>query len=141
MSLIRENIERSRLTNIEAVRRDAAVFDASAKEQADLVIADLPCSGLGVLGRKVDLKYKMTPKTQEELVELQRTILSVVHAYVKPGGRLLYSTCTVHKGENEENTKWFLEQHSEFALLKEQQMFPGAGGGDGFYIAMFEKKI
>lgn len=141
VSLIRENIERSRLTNIEAVRRDAAVFDVSAKEQADLVIADLPCSGLGVLGRKVDLKYKMTPKTQEELVELQRTILSVVHAYVKPGGRLLYSTCTVHKGENEENTKWFLEQHSEFALLKEQQMFPGAGGGDGFYIAMFEKKI
>lgn len=73
-------------------------------------------------------------------MKLQRSILAVVHAYVKPGGRLLYSTCTIHKGENEENTRWFLAEHPEFVLMKEQQMFPGKDQGDGFYIAMFERK-
>lgn len=140
VSLIWENINRSRLSNIEAQLWDAAEYDASAKEQADIVIADLPCSGLGVLGRKVDLKYKMTPKIQEELVKLQRRILSVVYAYVKPGGRLLYSTCTIHRGENEDNARWFLAEHSEFKLVKEQQRLPGTDRGDGFYIAMFERK-
>ena len=102
--------------------------------------ADLPCSGLGVIGRKIDLKYKMTPETQKDLIRLQREILSVVHTYVKPGGRLLYSTCTLHRGENQENTRWFLREHPQFCLRKEEQMLPGRDCGDGFYIAMFEKE-
>jgi len=140
VGLIQENIFRSGLTNIEAVQWDATVLHEESKEKADIVIADLPCSGLGVLGRKTDLKYKITKAMQDDLVKLQREMLSVVNNYVKPGGKLLYSTCTVHKAENEENTAWFLKNHPEFSLVKEKQMLPGIDGGDGFYIAMLVKE-
>ncbi len=140
VGLIRENIERSGLTNIKAERWDAKIFDQKLEGLADTVIADLPCSGLGVLGKKTDLKYKMTAGMQEELACLQKEILGVVCNYVKPGGHLLYSTCTIHKKENEDNARWFIKQHPEYELLKEQQRFPGAGRGDGFYIALFEKR-
>ena len=138
--LMEENIERSGLQNIEAEKWDATVYDENKKDEADIVIADLPCSGLGVLGKKTDLKYKMNPEIQAELVALQRQILSVVHTYVKPGGKLLYSTCTVHRRENEDNTRWFLKEYPQFVLVKEQQMLPGVSGGDGFYIAMFQRE-
>ena len=140
VGLIDENIRRSGLENITAVQWDATVYDEESKESADIVIADLPCSGLGVLGKKTDLKYKITETMQKDLVAIQKEILSVVHNYVKPGGKLLYSTCTIHRGENEKNTKWFLEKHPEFTLVKEKQMIPGIDGGDGFYIAMFQKE-
>ncbi|MFR1612238.1 MAG: 16S rRNA (cytosine(967)-C(5))-methyltransferase RsmB [Lachnospiraceae bacterium] len=138
--LINENIQRSRLDNIEAVCHDATVYDEAAKDKADIVIADLPCSGLGVLGKKVDLKYKMTEDMQRDLAGLQRKILSVVHTYVKPGGKLVYSTCTIHRGENEDNARWFEETYPQFRLVKEQQFLPGREEGDGFYIALFERE-
>lgn len=138
--LIRDNIRRCRLTNINAVSRDAAVYDKASKEKADIVIADLPCSGLGVLGRKTDLKYKLTPKAQESLVKLQREILSAVNPYVKPGGKLLYSTCTIDRRENEENARWFTDTFPEFEKVREKQFLPGIDEGDGFYIAQFQKK-
>lgn len=138
--LIRDNIRRCRLTNINAVSRDAAVYDEASKERADIVIADLPCSGLGVLGRKTDLKYKLTPKAQESLVKLQREILSAVNPYVKPGGKLLYSTCTIDRRENEENARWFTDTFPEFEKVREKQFLPGIDEGDGFYIAQFQKK-
>lgn len=140
VGLIRENIARSGLGNIKAQQWDARIFDEELREAADVVMADLPCSGLGVLGKKTDLKYRMTPKQQEELVRLQREILSAVCGYVKPGGKLLYSTCTIHKKENEENTRWFLAAHPEFELLKSRQRLPGTDRGDGFYLALFRKK-
>ncbi len=140
VELIRENIERSGLHNIEAFRWDASERDPGSVGKADIVVADLPCSGLGVLGKKPDLKYKMTAKTQRELTGLQRRILSVVKDYVKPGGMLLYSTCTVHRAENEENAEWFLKKNPEFILVREQQMLPGRDEGDGFYIAAFRKE-
>ena len=110
VDLIRDNIARIGIDNIEAVCQDATVYDEASEKKADILIADLPCSGLGVLGKKTDLKYKMNPDTQEELVHLQRKILSVVHRYVKSGGKLLYSTCTIHRAENQENAAWFAEQ-------------------------------
>ena len=67
-------------------------------------------------------------------------MLAVVNCYVRPGGKLLYSTCTIHRAENEENTKWFLENYKEFKLVKEKKSLPGIDGGDGFYIAMFIKE-
>ena len=140
VELLQENIERSGLTNICARVQDATVKDLESVGNADIVIADLPCSGLGILGRKPDLRYKMTPKMQEELVKLQREILKVVCEYVKPGGKLLYSTCTIHKAENEDNTAWFQKEHPEFHLQKEKQILPGIDIGDGFYIAMFQRE-
>lgn len=140
VGLIRENIRRSRMENIRAVRRDATVPDGDSEEKADIVIADLPCSGLGVLGRKSDLKYRMTKEGEEELAALQRRILSVVHQYVKPGGRLVYSTCTINRGENEENAAWFAREYPQFAMEEEEQILPGGKAGDGFYIACFRKE-
>ena len=109
-------------------------------EKADLVIADLPCSGLGVLARKVDLKYKMTLESQRELENLQRQILSRVKAYVKPGGTLIYSTCTVNKKENTLNAHWFERENPEFRLELEEQRLQGIQEGDGFYIARFRRE-
>lgn len=140
IGLLEENIARTGFTNIRAVKWDATVFDQEAEGKADIVMADLPCSGLGVLGKKPDLKYKMTPKKQEELVLLQRRILSTVEAYVKPGGTLVYSTCTIHKKENEENAAWFQKACPNFRLIKEKQMLPGIDGGDGFYIAVLKRE-
>ncbi len=156
VSLIEENISRSGMKNIEAVRQDATQKDESVCEQADIVVADLPCSGLGVLGKKTDLKYKMTEETQRELVTLQRKILSTVKDYVKQGGTLIYSTCTIHEEENMGNVHWFLEQNKDFELVPitellcselkadvvEQgciQLLPGVHDSDGFFIAKFRK--
>ena len=152
VELIRENIERTGLTNISAVCRDASVPDRDAERRADLVIADLPCSGLGVIGKKPDLKYKASPEGIDSLVRLQQKILSCAQSYVKPGGTLIYSTCTVNPGENIDNVHWFLQQYPEFfpgdirdricPELRESvvekgciQLLPGVHKSDGFFIA------
>ncbi len=140
VDLIWENIERSGLKNIEARRQDATILSQDSVEKADLVIADLPCSGLGVLARKVDLKYKMTLEGQRELENLQRQILSRVKAYVKPGGTLIYSTCTVNQKENTLNAHWFEKENPEFRLELEEQRLQGIHEGDGFYIARFRRE-
>ena len=140
VQLIEENIARSRMENIRAAQQDATVLDEGSVEKADVVLADLPCSGLGVLNKKRDLKYRMTPEQQEELVLLQRRILETVQRYVKPGGVLVYSTCTVHREENEGNTAWFLERFP-FVLKERKQMLQGRDPWDGFYIAKMERKL
>ena len=157
VNLIRENILRSGATNLEAVKWDATVLNEDSIEKADIVIADLPCSGLGVIGKKTDLKYKMTKEIQSQLVKLQRQILSKVQAYVKADGTLIYSTCTIHAGENMENVHWFLKEYPQFELVPIQeflceelkssvqekgylQLLPGVHESDGFFIAKFRKK-
>ena len=140
VSLIEENIERHGLSNMQAVQMDATVYDEASKEKADILICDLPCSGLGVMGKKTDIRYKMTSQKQADLVKLQRQILDTVHTYVRPGGTLIYSTCTIHRGENEENVAWFLKKYPDFTLISKEQMFPGDMYHDGFFIAKLERK-
>ena len=94
--LIEENVSRLGLNNIEVQVKDALVMDESMREKADVVIADLPCSGLGVMGRKPDIRYNITEDKLISLKELQQSILSVVQAYVKQGGIMMYSTCTIN---------------------------------------------
>lgn len=155
VKLIEDNIERSTMKNIHAVQQDALIYDDESKEKADIVLADLPCSGLGVLGKKTDIKYKMTKETQNELKELQRKILSVVQNYVKSGGTLIYSTCTINEEENMENVRWFLQQYKQYQLVSVEdklceqlkssvkegciQFLPGIHNSDGFFIAKFRK--
>jgi len=139
VGLIEENITRHACANMKAVQMDATVLDEDSVGKADIVIADLPCSGLGVMRKKTDIKYKMTPDKMTSLVELQRDMLHIVCNYVKEEGILLYSTCTIHRGENEENVAWFLEKHPEFELLSMQQLFPQEEFGDGFFIAKLRK--
>ncbi len=139
VEMIEENIERCQLSNMEAKVWDAREFDPSAEEKADVVIADLPCSGLGVIGTKTDIKYNASEKKIAELAALQQEILGVVCRYVKTGGTLLYSTCTMTKEENEDNVHKFLAEHADFALVQMRQCFPYEGC-DGFFMAKMHRK-
>ena len=140
VSLIEENIVRHQLANIKAQQQDALVLDESMVGKADIVVADLPCSGLGVMRKKTDIKYKMDEAKQKDLEKLQREMLAVVQKYVRAGGTLLYSTCTINRGENEENAAWFLKEYPEFELVKSKQFFPKKEYGDGFFLAKFIRK-
>lgn len=135
VSLIEENIERCGLKNICAKQADARILEKDKVGRLDIVIADLPCSGLGVIGKKPDIKYKMTEEKCRELAELQREILHTVQHYVKAGGVLMYSTCTINPQENEDNVRVFLKEHPEFVLERQQQILPKKGKNDGFFLA------
>lgn len=135
VGLIEENIRRFGGGTVKAVQQDATVFDEASVGKADIVVADLPCSGLGVLRKKTDIKYKASEAGQLELAALQRKILDTVWAYVKPGGTLFYSTCTISRAENEENVRLFLKEHPMFELETERQLLPQKTAGDGFYFA------
>lgn len=140
VSLLEENIRRMGLANIRAEKWDATILNEESIGQADVVICDAPCSGLGVVAKKPDIKYHMTKETQKELAILQRQILDVVCAYVKAGGTLMYSTCTISSQENEDNVTWFLEKHPDFSLETEKQFLPKAGKQDGFFLAKMKKR-
>lgn len=155
IKLIEENILRMGIQNVETKVWDATNIDTDIIDKADIVIADLPCSGLGVLGKKYDIKYKLTQNQQKDLVELQRKILSVVSKYVKPDGILIYSTCTVNRYENIENMEWFLANHdftseslddylpkalhSDTTGAGYLQLLQGIHPTDGFFICRMKK--
>ena len=151
-----ENVERMGLANVGATVWDARVEDPALFQSADVVIADLPCSGLGVIGKKRDIKYRMTKESMDSLVKLQKEILTVAVKYVKEGGVLLYSTCTIHEKENQEMAKW-IEKEFDFELedmtsylpdlpnmetAKQGflQLLPGVHETDGFFFARLRKK-
>lgn len=136
--LIRQNIERMKLQNMKAEVWDATIPDPALAGQADVVIADLPCSGLGVAGRKPDIRYRISPEDILSLAELQRQILAVVSEYVRPGGVLLYSTCTITPEENRKNAEWFTDQRKDFRFITDRQCMPWEHT-DGFYIAKWER--
>ena len=136
---IRENIQRCGLDNITANVQDATVLKEELKGCADVVLADLPCSGLGVIGRKPDIKYHISPEQIAELSFLQRDILKVAAQYVKKGGILMYSTCTLTAAENEDNRNWIL-QNLPFTMEEEIKLLPGMGESDGFYMVRMRKK-
>ncbi len=135
--LIEENVERLGFDNVEIKSHDAT--EPIADMKADVVIADLPCSGLGIIGRKNDIKYRLSAEQLDELVALQRKILNVVADYVVKGGTLLFSTCTINPCENQDNTRWFLENHSEFSLKEERLFLQGVDNCDGFYYGVLVK--
>lgn len=140
VALIEENIRRMGANNVTAQLQDATILDETLAGQADVVLADLPCSGLGILGKKPDIKLHLSLQQVKEIVDLQREILNVVCQYVKPQGTLVYSTCTINRMENEENVRWFLETHTEFELAEEKQILPDNGYTDGFFYAKFIKR-
>lgn len=139
---IKENIKRLRITNIETRVRDALIRDDMLVETADVVIADCPCSGIGTISKKPEIKNRLSKKDCLQLAEIQRKILDNVCDYVKKGGKLLYSTCTLDHFENEDNIKAFLERHKDFRLAEEKIMIPSLHEDkpyDGFYIALMIK--
>lgn len=140
VDMIQSNIDRCGLNNVVAKCQDATVFDEESVAKADVLICDLPCSGLGVLGKKTDIRYKISEESLDELAAFQRQILDTVNAYVKEGGVLIYSTCTINPQENEDNAHWFEKKYPQFELVSMNQMYPGDTGNDGFFLAKFQKK-
>ena len=156
VALIEEAIRRTGSINVQARVKDAAVMDVDSELSADVVLADVPCSGLGVISRKPEIKYKALSLRQPELVILQRQILCRAAEYVKPRGVLVYSTCTIAAEENEENMMWFLKNYPfvlesldpylpeelkcESSSLGYLQLLPGLHPCDGFFIARFRRK-
>ncbi len=155
-AMIKENADRLKVENITIQVADATMLDAGMIEKADVVIADLPCSGIGIMAKKPEIRYRMTAEQQKELVKLQKEMLAVVHRYVKPGGILMYSTCTINKEENEENAMEICKKYGFSPALEEQlvpdalrgeiqeggclQLLPGVHACDGFFIARLKKE-
>ena len=140
IALIQNYAQRLGITIIQAAVHDSTELLENHIEQADRVLADVPCSGLGVIRSKPDIKWRHTPADVEALTEIQADILNCAARYVKPGGILVYSTCTVLKEENEMQAATFLRRHPEFEKLGEKQFLPGEEGGSGFYICKMKKR-
>jgi len=147
VNLIKKGTERLGLTSISADVADASVYDEKLGT-ADRVLCDVPCSGLGIIRRKPEIKYKSL-ESLSDLPEIQYRILCNAAKYVKPSGTLLYSTCTLIKRENEDVCKRFLKNHSNFSSVvpaeeisdeKFLTLLPHKNGGDGFFIAAFKRE-
>lgn len=151
--LIENGARRLGLASIRAVTQNGKERVPAWEGAFDLVIADVPCSGLGIIRKKPDIRYK-DPAPLKGLPAIQQAIVENVSAYVKPGGVLLYSTCTLLERENEDVVRAFVERHSDFVLEKLElpepvgrveegyvTLWPHIHGTDGFFIAKLRKKI
>ncbi len=138
--LVEEAAKKLDIDIIHATVHDATITMPNYKEKFDKILLDVPCSGLGVIRKKPDIKWTRQPEDFEELMSVQEKILDTCSEYLKPGGRMVYSTCTVLKRENEEQIERFLLTHSDFLLVEQTKLFPNVNETDGFYIAVLEKK-
>ncbi len=156
VDFIQENARRQGINNLKTHVWDALCRDDERTAWADILFCDLPCSGLGVMGRKRDIKLRINIDNINEVVLLQKNILKTVWDYLKPGGILIYSTCTINQKENEEQVEWILKNFPFQVLsmkellpesLKNQesplglQLFPGDYGTDGFFLAKLQRKV
>lgn len=152
LALIEKNAARLGISILRAQQHDATKPDPALVEQFDLVIADVPCSGLGVIRKKPDIRYKALDSI-ERLPQVQRAILDTVQQYVRPGGVLLYSTCTVRKEENEDVVKGFVAENAQFCMepfrVPERLALDNSGyatllpqlhEADGFFICKLRKQ-
>ena len=153
MQLIRTAVERMGFTNVKTLCNDATQTNP-ALPQADRILADVPCSGLGILAKKPDLRYKkLDPARQAELLATQAAILDTAARLLKAGGRLVYSTCTIEPEENQLQIRAFLQRHPEFCVAKPAVAFPAGmtvteygalsvptrTGMDGFFLCALQK--
>jgi 16S rRNA (cytosine967-C5)-methyltransferase len=153
LSLIEENAKRLGLNNIVCKAMDATKLNSDYISYGDKVLIDVPCSGLGIIRKKPEIKWNKTRQQLKDLVPIQREIMENAWQYLKPGGTLVYSTCTLNKEENEENLKWFLSKHNDAEIEKiyigNNNNFIYNGDGsltilpndsmDGFFIGKIKK--
>ncbi len=154
-ALLRDNKERMKKEQVKIQVQDALDPDPDSVESADVVLLDAPCSGLGILGKKRDIKYRVSEESLRSIVVLQRAIVDTVWRYVKPGGVLVYSTCTIHKEENQDMAAYItgnypfraesLQPYLPECLCSREtekgslQLLPGIHESDGFFIARFRR--
>lgn len=137
VKLIQDSISRLGFNNITACVNDAEIFNPQIP-LADKIICDVVCSGFGIIRRKPEIRYKNLDDIKG-LPDIQYKILDTSSKYLKPGGRIIYSTCTLNKKENEKVVLRFLDNHSDFSLVEDNTTFITSDGGDGFYYALMEK--
>ena len=152
LGLIEENCKRLGIENVKLKEMDATKIDVSLIGVGDKILLDVPCSGLGIIKRKPEIKWNKTREELKEIVKVQREIMENAWQYLKQGGTMVYSTCTLNKEENEQNIEWFLNKHKNCKLEK---VFIGNGDNlryengmltvlpneymDGFFIAKLKK--
>ncbi|HWI52061.1 MAG TPA: 16S rRNA (cytosine(967)-C(5))-methyltransferase RsmB [Symbiobacteriaceae bacterium] len=157
IDLVDQNARRLGATIIEGLCMDARELGQIMTNRADAVLCDVPCSGLGTLARRPDARWRKTPEDVEQLVPIQQAILESAAQAVKPGGTLVYSTCTIEPRENQEMVEAFVAAHPDFAFddirpyLPESlrgdarggyiQLLPHIHGTDGFFIARMTRKV
>ena len=138
LSLVRDGAARLGISIVETYARDARNTREEWIGRVDRVLCDVPCSGFGVFAKKPELRYK-DPERSRDLPAIQANILRTAAGYVKRGGRLIYSTCTLLPQENGENVERFLREHPDFTLVRERTLTPLEDGTDGFYFAVLER--
>ncbi len=141
VNLIKKNANRLNLNNISSYTTDASLYNDKLGE-FDVVLCDVPCSGLGVIRRKPEIKYKeITEADFELLLKTQKEILEVSSRYVKCGGTLVYSTCTLNNDENRMQVMTFLDKHPDYELQYMNELMPHINNSDGFFYAKLKKQV
>lgn len=137
VALIKKSAERLELYNIKSSINDALVYNENIPF-ADKILCDVPCSGFGIIRRKPEIRYKNLDDIKE-LPQIQYDILNTSSKYLKNNGRIIYSTCTLNKKENEKVVEKFLNNNINFKLINEITVFPSENSGDGFFYAIMKK--
>ena len=152
LKLIQSTVDRLGLTNVDVQSFDASILDENSVDKFDYVLADVPCSGLGIIRRKPEIKYKEKAELKG-LPDIQKTILNNASKYVKIGGTLVYSTCTIQDNENIDIINDFLANNSDFTLVPIDEVkvdldnqengylkiYPNIHDIDGFFIAKLKR--
>ncbi len=139
VELMKKAAERLGIKCVNAEINDALIYNERFAGSADCVIADVPCSGLGVVRRKPEIKLHTSIDDVKELADIQLKILDNAALYVKEKGHLVYSTCTVSEYENEQVLKLFLKKNKKFSVLKTVQLLPDIDNADGFYFTVLQR--
>ncbi|OOM78271.1 16S rRNA (cytosine(967)-C(5))-methyltransferase RsmB [Clostridium sp. BL-8] len=154
LGLIKENCERLGITNVEINTNDATKLNPELVESSDRILIDVPCSGIGIIRKKPEIKWNKTRSDLREIIPIQREIMENAWQYLRSGGIMVYSTCTLNKEENEENIDWFLSSHKDCSIKKifignQNNLIYNKNGSltimpnenmDGFFIAKLEKR-
>ena len=156
VELVQENANRLGITSIKTKQQDATIYNEENKNKYDKILLDVPCLGLGVLKRKPDIKWKRKKEDIKEIAKLQARILDICSKYLKHGGELVYSTCSILKSENEEIVEKFVEKNQDFEIMNLNENFNKYNPkiyqnskyiklfqnteNDGFFIAKLRKK-
>lgn len=139
LSLIQQLMDRCGNTNVKTIVNDATL-PTFEEESFDRILCDVPCSGLGDLSHKPEIRWHLKPEDIDSLLQTQEKILEVSSSYLKKEGMLVYSTCTLNKKENTGQILSFLKRHNNFILVSEKTIFPYERYHDGFYVAVLKKQ-
>ena len=140
LRLITEQAHRLGVKIVKTWSWDASRVDSELVDTADRVLVDAPCSGLGTVRKKPEIKYREYDGKMENLPQIQKDILMASSSYVKPGGILVYSTCTISDRENRQVSEAFLRIKKDFEHIESKLLLPGKGETDGFYICKMKRK-